>query len=139
MRTRNGAWHRIEAPLSDALPPSGDDPLDAADRRAFATGMSRTLMWTLGSFSLAAIVSVVVVFELGCDVTQSHSLGAIGLGVWVIALGAVLVLTLLEATSGSWLAGVLGAGALLLGSVCLVLEVFAFQVSGLCGGWEWNV
>jgi hypothetical protein len=38
--------------------------------RAFAIRMSRLLLWTLASFCLAAILSVVVVLSLGC-ITQS--------------------------------------------------------------------
>ena len=100
--------------------------------------MSHLLVWTLSTFCVAAIVSAVAVLALGCDVTQSDALGALGLAAWIFAIVVVLVLTLLDATKGSWLAGVLGAGALLVGGVCLLVEIAAFKAGGLCG-WEWNV
>ena len=101
--------------------------------------MTRLLLWTLSTFCLAALLSVVAVLALGCDITQSATLGAIGLAAWSVAIVAVLVLTILEASTGNWLAGVLGTGALVVGAVCLLIDVAAFKTGGLCGGWEWNV
>jgi len=101
--------------------------------------MSRFLAWTLGLFCLGAVLSVLVVVWLGCGFEQATTLAAVGLVAWILALVTVLVFTILEASAGSWKAGVFGSVALVVGALCLLLDIALYKLSGLCGPWTWNV